>query len=80
MCIKELAEKKRGHPLLLGNEFEKQVNNFFGYLRERGAVVNAAIVLRIAQGIERNHISNLLASNGGYICLGKPWGINYCLQ
>ena len=45
-CIKELPEKKRGHPLLLGDELEKQVKTYIGYLRERGAVVNTAIVLK----------------------------------
>ena len=75
-CIKELPEKKRGRPLLLGNELEKQVKTYIGYLRERGAVVNATIVLGVAQGIMRNHNSNLLACNGGHICLGKPWAEN----
>ena len=42
-------------------------------MRERGAVVNTAIVLGVAQGIVRNHDSNWLACNGGHICLGKPW-------
>ena len=35
--------------------------------------MNTAIVLGVAQGIMRNHNSNLLACNGGHICLGKPW-------
>ena len=58
---------------MLGDELEKQVKTYIGYLRERGAVVNTEIVLGVAQGIVRNHNSNLLACNGGHICLGKPW-------
>lgn len=80
LCIKELPEKKREHPLLLGDELDKQVKiyNQFEYLQERGAVVNTVVVLGVAQGIVRNHdsSSNLLACNGGHICLGKPWTKN----
>ena len=76
MCIKELPEKKKGHSLLLGNELDKQVKSYIGYLRERGAVVNTVIFLGVAEGIVRNHDSNWLACNGGHICLGKPWAKN----
>ena len=38
--------------------------------------MSTAIVLGVAQGIVRNHDSNLLACNGGHICLGKPWAKN----
>ena len=38
--------------------------------------MNTAIVLGVAQGIVRNHNSNLLACNGGHIFLGKPWAKN----
>ena len=41
--------------------------------------MNTAIVLGVAQGIVRNHNSNILACNGGHICLGKPWAKTYCL-
>ena len=34
--------------------------------------MNTAIGLGVAQGIVRSHDSNLLACNGGHICLGKP--------
>ena len=61
---------------MLGDELKKQVKTYIGYLRERGAVVNTAIVLGAAQGIVRNHNSNLLSCNGGHICLGKPWAKN----
>ena len=59
--IKELPEKKRGRLLLLGDELDKQVKSYIRYLRERGAVVNTAIVLGVAQGIVRNHDSNLFS-------------------
>ena len=65
---------------MLGDELDKQVKSYIGYLRERGAAVNTAIVLGVAQGIMRNHHSNLLACNGGHICLGKPWAKNLLLR
>ena len=43
-------------------------------LRANGAVVNTAIVMSYAEGIVKNHDSNLLASNSGHILLTKDWG------
>ena len=61
---------------MLGDELDKKVKSYIGYLQERGAVVNIAIVLEVAQGVVRNHDGNLLACNGGHNCLGKPWAKN----
>ena len=52
---------------------DKQVREFVKYLRERGAVVNSAIVIAAAEGIVMNKDSNLLACNGGGINLTKYW-------
>ena len=43
-------------------------------LRDRGGVVNTAIVLACAEGIVKNHDSNLLAANGGHLVLTSNWG------
>ena len=66
-ALKCLPEKKRGRPYLLGEELDKQVRAYVASLRANGAVVNTAIVLSCAEGIIKNHDSNLLASNGGHI-------------
>ena len=42
-------------------------------LREAGAVINSAIVMAVAEGIVKNHDSNLLKCNGGHILLTKNW-------
>ena len=34
---------------------------------------NCSIYVGVAQGKVRNQNGNLLACNGGHICLGKPW-------
>ena len=71
--MKKLPEKKRGRPLLLGDKLDGQVKSYIGYLREKGAAVNTAIVVGIAQGIVKSHNGNLLACNGRHLVLGKPW-------
>ena len=39
MTVKEIADKKRGRPLLLGCKFDKQVQAYLIPLRENGAVI-----------------------------------------
>ena len=57
--------------MLLGDKLDKQVHIA---LRERGAVVNTAIVLVCAKGIVMKKDINLLSSNGGHILLPSNWG------
>ncbi len=52
--ITELPSKKRGRPLLLGDELDKKVKAYLVSLRSCGAVVNTAITLASAQGIVIN--------------------------
>lgn len=49
--VQELPCKKAGKPLLLGAELDKQVRDYVKYLRERGAVINYAIVIAAGEGI-----------------------------
>ena len=46
--VQELPSKKRGRPYLLGEELDKRVRSYLIALRERGGVVNTAIVLACA--------------------------------
>ena len=73
-ALKSLPKKKRGRPYLLGEELDKQVRAYVTSLRCNSAVVNTAIVISCAEGMIKNHNSNLLASNGGHILLTKNWG------
>ncbi len=52
--ITELPSKKRGRPLLLGDELDKKVKAYLVSLHSCGAVVNTAITLASAQGIVIN--------------------------
>ena len=42
----ELPGKKRGRPLLLGDQLDKQVRDYIVYLRSHGCIINAHIVVR----------------------------------
>ena len=74
LSVKTLHEKKRGRPLLLGDELDMQVRAYLTTLRENGAVVNTAIAIACAKGIGTSKDSNPLASKGGHIALTKHRG------
>ena len=63
-------------PFLFGQDLDWKVRDYLHALRE---VVNISIVIGTATGIIRRHDSNLLAVNGGYIVLTKPWA-QYLLE
>ena len=69
----KLPGKKRGRPLILGEEMDTQVEVFLKRIRENGDMVNTAIVMATAEGIVQNHDSSLLASKGGLILTTKNW-------
>ena len=68
-----LPQKKRGRPLLLGEQLDKQVQAYITQLRSAGGVVNTPIVIATGIGIVESYDANLLANNGGHIDLGKDW-------
>ena len=74
LTVKELVDKKRGCPYLLGEKLEMQTRDYLQTLRANGAVVNTSIAIGCAEGLVMNEDSNLLASNGGHIVLTKHWG------
>ena len=63
--ITELPSKKRGRPLLLGEELDRKVKAYLLSLRSFGAVVNTAITLACAKGIVINEDASLLMSMVG---------------
>ena len=71
--IKELPEKRRGRPLLLGEEMEEQVKWFLKRIRQSGGVVNSQIVIGTAKGVVTAKDANLLAENGGPLLITKDW-------
>lgn len=77
LTIKELQTKKRGHPYMLGEEMDRQLQEYVKSLRESKTVVNSTIVLSAAEGIVKSHDSGLLACNGGHIKCTKQWAKHF---
>ena len=75
--IDELEDKKRGPPLLLGKELDDQVKAYVLAMREKGAVINSAIVTACASGVVKKHDANLLKCNGGHIEFTKFWAVSF---
>ena len=68
-----IFSKKRGAPLKLGVDLDRQVQAYLRALREIGGVVNTAIVMASARGIMLKVDSTSLAEFGGHITLTKDW-------
>ena len=49
--LQELLTKKKGRPLLIGQELDRQVGAYLNAIRERGGVVNTAITIAVGTGI-----------------------------
>ena len=71
--VTELPQKRRGRPLLIGEELEEEVKLFIKASRAEGTVVNTETVMGTARGVVISHDANLLAENGGYINITKEW-------
>ena len=72
--IPEIPEKKRGRPLLLGEDLESQVKQFILELRDHGSPVSTEVVVAAAKGIAQAKDAILLVENGGAIDITKDWG------
>ena len=66
LAIERLEMKKRGHPYLLGEEMDRQLQEP-ERIKPKRPVINSAIVISVAEGIIESYDSNLLKSNGGHI-------------
>lgn len=79
LTIEELQTKKRGHSYMLGEEMDRQLQEYVKSLRESKTVVNSTIVLPAAEGIVKSHDSGLLSCNGGHIkcTCTKQWAKHF---
>ena len=64
--ITQLAKKRRGRPLALGNLDEK-IQQYIRALRKVGTPMNARVVIAAAEGIVTATDHTLLFKNGGHI-------------
>ena len=71
--IGQLEQKRRGRPLLLGEQLDRYTREYIAELRRNGGIINAQIVSSAALGIVKNFDANLLQSNGGHISCSQEW-------
>ena len=68
-----MVSKKRGSPLLIGEELYEQVREYVRELRKSGVIINAHVVIAVGMGLVLSKDANLLAENGGHTNLCKHW-------
>ena len=73
LTIERLPTKKRGCPLLVGEELDRRVQHYLTAIRDSGGAVNTAITLAAAKGIILKTNRTLLAEYGGHVVLTKDW-------
>ena len=72
--ITALPLKKRGRPLMLGEELDKSVQVYLRKVRECGGVVTSRIAVAAARGILLHYDRSMLAEFGGHVQFNLPWG------
>ena len=70
--VQELIPKKRGRPLILGEELDKQVREYLLETRRRGGTINISVVITTGTGIVMSQNPTLLVGDGK-IELTKDW-------
>lgn len=68
-----LPPKKRGRQFLLGEQLDKQIQEYLKIIRGQGGIVNASVVISAAKGIIMATDSSLLMEYGGHINLSRHW-------
>ena len=64
---------RRGRPLLLGMNLDKQVQEYILKLREHGCAVNTTVVIAAARGLSRMIDRTRLSECGGPATLSASW-------
>ena len=73
--FRELPTKKRGRPLLLGEDVDRQVRTYLNAMRGRGCAVNTAIAISVGSGIARKH-GSFITSTGEDLLLTNDWAMS----
>lgn len=75
----KLESKRRGRPLLLGDELDKRVQLYIKALREAGAVINTSITMAVSKALIatclRLMVSILSVASIGKIFSYNAWGM-----
>ena len=70
--VQELIPKKRGRPLILGEDLDKQVREYLLETRHRGGIINTAVAIATGTGIVMSQNPSLLVGDGK-VELTKDW-------
>ena len=70
--LQELPTRKRGRPLLIGEELDRQVRVYLNAVRECSGAVNTAIVIAVGTGIVMKD-RKFMACAGKDVVLSKDW-------
>ena len=73
VCVNSLPIKKRGRPLLLGENLDTAVKNYIKAVREAGGIINTSITIAAATAIVQKTDRSLLSENGGPITITTNW-------
>ena len=68
-----LPQKKRGRPVLLGQELDSKVQAYLKKVREGGGAVSARIAMAAAKGILLSCDKSMLEEYGGSVRLNRYW-------
>ena len=71
IVVSSLRSKKRGRPLLLGEELDKQVQSYIGAMRDGKGAVTTTVVSAAGEAIVQHHNKKLTHDNGGPITLTR---------
>jgi len=77
--VKVLPSAKIGRPLLIGWQYDKEVQEYLVALPEVGAAVNTLVAISAGTAVIKRRNPAMLASAGGSIVLTKDWA-RYLLQ
>ena len=73
LTVSDLPVKKRGRPLLLGKNLDKQVQEYILKLCEHGCAVNTTVVIAAARGLSRMIDRTRLSECGWPATLSVSW-------
>lgn len=71
--LDRLPKCKRGRPFILGDDFNKKVQDYITAQKACGTAITREITIAFGIGIVKSHDENLLVENGGKIELTKHW-------
>ena len=70
--VQELVLKKRGKPLMIGEELDRQVREYLLETRHKGGPVNTAVAIAAGTGIVMSHDPSLVIGDN-CVTLTKDW-------